>query len=64
MKVIEYIQFLQEKLQMYEGSYEGWSQEPAKLLPWVNSILNMLLSVWVLLLLINISLLGAIYHHL
>uniref|UniRef100_A0A6N2LVG3 BHLH domain-containing protein n=1 Tax=Salix viminalis TaxID=40686 RepID=A0A6N2LVG3_SALVM len=32
--VIEYIQFLQDKLQMYEGSYEGWSQEPAKLLPW------------------------------
>jgi hypothetical protein len=36
MQVIEYIQFLQEKLQVYEGSYEGWSQEPAKLLPWVN----------------------------
>ncbi|XP_010999419.1 PREDICTED: transcription factor BIM2-like isoform X1 [Populus euphratica] len=34
LEVIEYIQFLQEKLQMYEGSYEGWSQEPAKLLPW------------------------------
>lgn len=36
LEVIEYIQFLQEKLQMYEGSYEGWSQEPAKLLPWKN----------------------------
>ena len=36
MQVIEYFQFLQDKLQMYEGSYEGWSQEPAKLLPWVN----------------------------
>lgn len=34
LEVIEYIQFLQDKLQMYEGSYEGWSQEPAKLLPW------------------------------
>ncbi|KAJ6936411.1 transcription factor BIM2-like isoform X1 [Populus alba x Populus x berolinensis] len=34
LEVIEYIQFLQEKLQMYEGSYEGWGQEPAKLLPW------------------------------
>ncbi|XP_010999420.1 PREDICTED: transcription factor BIM2-like isoform X2 [Populus euphratica] len=36
LEVIEYIQFLQEKLQMYEGSYEGWSQEPAKLLPWID----------------------------
>lgn len=34
LEVIEYIHFLQEKLQVYEGSYEGWSQEPAKLLPW------------------------------
>lgn len=36
LEVIEYIQFLQEKLQVYEGSYEGWSQEPAKLLPRKN----------------------------
>ena len=36
MQVIEYVQFLQDKLQIYEGSYEGWSQEPAKLLPRVN----------------------------
>ncbi|XP_061947303.1 transcription factor BIM2-like isoform X2 [Populus nigra] len=35
-EVIEYVQFLQDKLQIYEGSYEGWSQEPAKLLPWKN----------------------------
>ncbi|KAF2313708.1 hypothetical protein GH714_012817 [Hevea brasiliensis] len=36
LEVIEYIQFLQEKLQMYEGSYQGWSQEPTKLTPWKN----------------------------
>jgi hypothetical protein len=36
VQVIEYVQFLQDKLQIYEGSYEGWSQEPAKLLPRVN----------------------------
>ncbi|GMJ00711.1 BES1-interacting Myc-like protein 2 [Hibiscus trionum] len=36
LEVIEYIQFLQEKLQMYEGSYQGWSQEPTKMIPWRN----------------------------
>lgn len=36
LEVIEYIQFLQEKLQIYEHSYEGWSQEPTKLVPWVK----------------------------
>ncbi|KAL6324497.1 hypothetical protein AAG906_013309 [Vitis piasezkii] len=36
LEVIEYIQFLQEKLNMYEGSYQGWSQEPTKLMPWRN----------------------------
>ncbi|XP_028792614.1 transcription factor BIM3-like isoform X2 [Neltuma alba] len=34
LEVIEYIQFLQEKLQMYEQSYQGWNQEPMKLIPW------------------------------
>ncbi|KAI4346743.1 hypothetical protein L6164_007614 [Bauhinia variegata] len=34
LEVIEYIQFLQEKLQLYEQSYQGWSQEPTKLTPW------------------------------
>ncbi|KAI7752202.1 hypothetical protein M8C21_022177 [Ambrosia artemisiifolia] len=34
LEVIQYIQFLQEKLQMYEGTYQGWSPEPAKLMPW------------------------------
>ncbi|WJX75391.1 hypothetical protein P8452_58928 [Trifolium repens] len=36
LEVIEYIQFLKEKLQVYEQSYEGWSQEPTKLIPWRN----------------------------
>ncbi|KAJ8751880.1 hypothetical protein K2173_026083 [Erythroxylum novogranatense] len=36
LEVIEYIQFLQEKLQMYEGAYQAWSREPAKLVPWKN----------------------------
>lgn len=36
MQVIEYIQFLQEKLQIYEQTYEGWNQEPTKLTPWVK----------------------------
>lgn len=35
LEVIEYIQFLQEKLQLYEGSYQQvWGQEPTKLIPW------------------------------
>ncbi|XP_059641851.1 transcription factor BIM2-like isoform X2 [Cornus florida] len=37
LEVIQYIQFLQEKLNMYEGSYQSWSQEPSKLMPWRNS---------------------------
>ncbi|KAK1438938.1 hypothetical protein QVD17_04751 [Tagetes erecta] len=37
LEVIQYIQFLQEKLQVYEGTYQGypgWSSEPTKLIPW------------------------------
>ncbi|KAL4568589.1 hypothetical protein LXL04_024204 [Taraxacum kok-saghyz] len=34
LEVIQYIQFLQEKLQLYEGTYHGWSPEPTKLMPW------------------------------
>ncbi|XP_022998933.1 transcription factor BIM2-like isoform X3 [Cucurbita maxima] len=34
LEVIEYIQFLQEKLNLYEGSCQGWSPEPSKLMPW------------------------------
>ncbi|GLU20310.1 hypothetical protein SLE2022_365170 [Rubroshorea leprosula] len=37
LEVIEYIQFLQEKVRKYEGSYQGWSHEPAKLMPWRNN---------------------------
>jgi len=35
LQVIEYVQFLQEKVQKYESSYPGWSDENAKLMPWV-----------------------------
>ncbi|GLT70372.1 hypothetical protein SLA2020_424550 [Shorea laevis] len=37
LEVIEYIQFLQEKVHKYEGSYQGWSHEPGKLMPWRNN---------------------------
>ncbi|XP_061974039.1 transcription factor BIM2 [Populus nigra] len=37
LEVIEYVQYLQEKVQKYEGPYPGWSPEPAKLMPWRNS---------------------------
>ncbi|CAA0828782.1 Transcription factor BIM2 [Striga hermonthica] len=37
LEVIEYVQFLQEKVHRYEGSYQPWSSEPAKLMPWRNS---------------------------
>ncbi|XP_031104775.1 transcription factor BIM1-like isoform X2 [Ipomoea triloba] len=33
LEVIEYIQFLQEKVHKYEGSYQGWDNETSKL-PW------------------------------
>jgi hypothetical protein len=36
LEVIDYVQYLQEKVQKYEGSYPGWSQEPTKLTPWVK----------------------------
>ncbi|KAK8587474.1 hypothetical protein V6N12_021963 [Hibiscus sabdariffa] len=34
LEVIEYIQFLQEKVNKYEGTYQGWSNGPSKLIPW------------------------------
>ena len=34
-QVIEYIQYLQEKVTKYEGPYQGWNHDPAKLMPWV-----------------------------
>ncbi|XP_020227619.1 transcription factor BIM1 isoform X2 [Cajanus cajan] len=37
LEVIEYIHFLQEKVHKYEGSFQGWSNEPEKLMPWRNN---------------------------
>ncbi|KAJ8484999.1 hypothetical protein OPV22_017484 [Ensete ventricosum] len=37
LEVIEYIQFLQEKVQKSESSYPGWNQDNAKLMPWNNN---------------------------
>ncbi|CAI9096404.1 OLC1v1032548C1 [Oldenlandia corymbosa var. corymbosa] len=37
LEVIQYVQYLQEKVQKYEGSYQTWSSEPTKLMPWRNS---------------------------
>ncbi|KAL6844676.1 hypothetical protein ACP4OV_025335 [Aristida adscensionis] len=36
LEVIEYIRFLQEKVQKYEASFPEWNQENAKMLPWSN----------------------------
>ncbi|XP_069152987.1 transcription factor BIM2-like isoform X2 [Solanum lycopersicum] len=37
LEVIQYVQYLQEKVQKYEGPYQPWSSEPTKLMPWRNS---------------------------
>lgn len=37
VEVIDYVQLLKEKVQKYEGSYQEWSTEPTKLLPWRHS---------------------------
>lgn len=37
LEVVEYIQFLQEKVNKYEESHQGWSREPANLMPWRNN---------------------------
>ncbi|XP_010522390.1 PREDICTED: transcription factor BIM1-like isoform X2 [Tarenaya hassleriana] len=37
LEVIEYIQFLQEKVNKYEGCYQGWNPEPGKLMNWRNN---------------------------
>lgn len=37
LQVIEYIQFLQEKVNRYESSYNVWNQEPTKMMHWVSS---------------------------
>ncbi|CAL5073815.1 unnamed protein product [Urochloa decumbens] len=36
LEVIEYIRFLQEKVQKYEATLPEWNQENAKMLPWSN----------------------------
>ncbi|GJN15884.1 hypothetical protein PR202_gb02829 [Eleusine coracana subsp. coracana] len=36
LEVIEYIRFLQEKVQKYEVSHQEWNQENAKVMPWSN----------------------------
>ncbi|XP_072978326.1 transcription factor BIM1-like isoform X5 [Typha angustifolia] len=36
LEVIEYVRFLQEKVQKHESSYPEGNQDNAKLLPWVN----------------------------
>ncbi|KAG9152047.1 hypothetical protein Leryth_023878 [Lithospermum erythrorhizon] len=40
LEVIEYIQYLQEKADRYEGSHQGWNQEPLKLMTWGKSYRN------------------------
>ncbi|XP_073270155.1 transcription factor BIM2-like isoform X1 [Primulina huaijiensis] len=37
LEVIQYVQFLQEKVQKYEGPFQPWNSEPTKLMPWRNS---------------------------
>ncbi|WOL12108.1 transcription factor BIM1-like [Canna indica] len=37
LEVIEYIRFLQEKVQKFESSYSTWNQDNAKLTPWKSS---------------------------
>ncbi|XWS51272.1 hypothetical protein CRYUN_Cryun12cG0162400 [Craigia yunnanensis] len=37
LEVIEYIQFLEEKVHKYEGTYQGWNHEPSKLMSWRNN---------------------------
>ncbi|XP_018498732.2 transcription factor BIM2 isoform X2 [Pyrus x bretschneideri] len=37
LEVVEYIQFLQERVSKYEGSCQGWNPDPAKLMPWRNN---------------------------
>nr|CAD1826646.1 unnamed protein product [Ananas comosus var. bracteatus] len=36
LEVIEYVRFLQEKVQKYEATNPEWNQESSNLLPWVN----------------------------
>ncbi|CAL9106514.1 unnamed protein product [Musa acuminata var. zebrina] len=36
LEVIEYIQFLQKKVQKYESACPEWNQKNSKLMPWIN----------------------------
>ncbi|KAL3336594.1 hypothetical protein AABB24_029311 [Solanum stoloniferum] len=36
-EVIQYVQYLQDTVQKYEGSYQPWSSEATKLMSWRNS---------------------------
>ncbi|KAJ0756940.1 putative transcription factor bHLH family [Helianthus annuus] len=37
LEVIEYIQFLQDKLHKFEDSCRGWNNEPPSVIPWNNN---------------------------
>ncbi|XP_058112460.1 transcription factor BIM2-like [Magnolia sinica] len=37
LEVIEYIHFLQEKVQKYEAAFPGWNQDSMKFIPWKHS---------------------------
>ncbi|XP_077216310.1 transcription factor BIM2-like isoform X2 [Tasmannia lanceolata] len=37
LEVIEYIQFLQERVYKYEAAFPGWNQDSIKLMPWKHS---------------------------
>ncbi|KAM3269312.1 hypothetical protein P3S67_030194 [Capsicum chacoense] len=38
LEVIQYVQYLQEKVQKYEGSNKPLSSVPSKLMPWGNYV--------------------------
>ncbi|XP_075523655.1 transcription factor BIM2-like isoform X2 [Primulina tabacum] len=40
LEVIQYVQFLQEKVQKYEGPFQPWNSEPTKLMPWTQNAKN------------------------
>ncbi|CAM9002019.1 unnamed protein product [Rhodiola kirilowii] len=37
LEVVDYVQYLQGEVQKYEGTYQPWSSEPTKLMPWRTS---------------------------
>ncbi|XP_073294188.1 transcription factor BIM2-like isoform X2 [Primulina huaijiensis] len=40
LEVIQYVQYLQEKVQKYEGPFQPWNSEPTKLMPWTQNAKN------------------------